>query len=60
MLFKTTGLIPLHWGYTIGLGALTLPVGALARMIPSYDRATDTAIHYRDWFYAKMSAKMAV
>ena len=59
VLFKTVGLTPLHWGYTIGLAALTLPMGVIARAIPSYDRPTDQASYYRAWFNAKV-AKTAV
>ena len=55
VLFKTTGLTPQHWGYTIGLAALTLPAGVIARIIPSFDRPTDQASYYRSWFNAKVA-----
>lgn len=54
--FKTTGLIGLHWGYCFGLAALTLPVGALQRLIPVPTRASDYASYTADWFKEKMAA----
>ena len=54
--FKTTGLIGLHWGYCFGLAALSLPVGALQRLIPVPTRKSDYASYTADWFKEKMAA----
>jgi Ca2+-transporting ATPase len=53
VVFRTTGLTGEHWGWTIGLGALTIPMGFIVRLIPSFDRASDSASFYRDWFAEK-------
>ena len=55
--FRCTGLSAVHWGWTIGLGALTLPLGFLIRLVPSFDRTEDYSEYYSTWFYAKMGLK---
>ena len=59
LFFRSTGLSGYHWGITVGLGALSLPVNILARFIPSFDRQEDFSAFYSKWFYAKMDAKTA-
>eukprot|EP01138_Halocafeteria_seosinensis_P008652 gb/GECG01008843.1/.p1 GENE.gb/GECG01008843.1/~~gb/GECG01008843.1/.p1 ORF type:complete len:1219 (+),score=193.52 gb/GECG01008843.1/:1-3657(+) len=43
---ETSGLEAKHWGVTIGLGALALPVGVIMRLLPARDRPADFADYY--------------
>eukprot|EP01138_Halocafeteria_seosinensis_P001621 gb/GECG01001661.1/.p1 GENE.gb/GECG01001661.1/~~gb/GECG01001661.1/.p1 ORF type:complete len:1228 (+),score=168.97 gb/GECG01001661.1/:1-3684(+) len=43
---ETSGLEVRHWGMTIGLGALALPIGILMRLLPAKDRPADFADYY--------------
>jgi len=54
---KTTGLSATHWGYSIGLGALVLPLGILMRFIPVPSRPMDFADAYTSWFDAHMASR---
>lgn len=56
---KTSGLTGTHWGYSIGLGLLSFPVGVLMRFIPVCVRDSDWAHTYSRWFYAAMDARAA-
>ncbi len=55
--FKTTGLTGTHWGYTIGLGALTLVVGVLLRFVPVPSRVSDYSSYFSEWFAEKEAKK---
>lgn len=52
--FKTSGLTPIHWGVSIGLAALTIPVGALSRCLPVPTRDSDWASTYSRFFAERM------
>ncbi|KAA0157310.1 hypothetical protein FNF27_05037 [Cafeteria roenbergensis] len=43
---KTTGLEAAHWGWTILIGAFSLPVGLLMRVIPVDDSKADDATYW--------------
>ncbi len=52
--FKVTGLSGEHWGVSVGMGALTIFMGFVVRLLPSFDRPVDFSAFYSTWFYEKM------
>jgi hypothetical protein len=56
---KTTGLIGLHWLYTLLLASLTLPLGVFMRFIPVSESPTAFADHYHASFAKRMLRKLA-
>ncbi|RYY33729.1 hypothetical protein EON62_03960, partial [archaeon] len=55
---RTTGLIGMHWLYTILMGAISLPLGLLMRIVPVCDKPSDFASYYQSMFYEAMEKKL--
>lgn len=49
-IMRTTGLTPAHWGLSLGLAAVTFPLGVIMRYIPVPSKPSDYAALYQDEF----------
>jgi hypothetical protein len=54
---KTTGLTPGHWGLSIGIAAITMPLGVLMRYIPVPAKLSDYAHYFQSDFHARMESR---
>ena len=52
---KTTGLTVAHWFVTLGLAALTFPLGWIMRQIPVPSKPSDFATYFQDDFAVRAS-----
>ena len=59
MFTKTSGLTWQHWVYSILMGAIAMPLGALLRCVPVRDRPSDYAQFFQAQFYAAMNERHA-
>jgi hypothetical protein len=54
---KTTGLTSAHWLVSIGIAAITLPLGVIMRFIPVPSKPSDYAYHFQSDFAARMARR---
>ena len=55
---KTTGLTPAHWGATLGLAAITFPLGIIMRFIPVPNKLSDYASLYQQDYAVRMTSSV--
>ena len=55
---KCTGLVGMHWLYTIAMALITFPLGVVMRFLPVCDKPSDYADYAQRFFYEKMNREL--